>query len=98
MILAGKQEEKKDFGNLNPLAHISEHIWESGRPDSQERWIEDFKPYYDLIGIYRIDNTHAMYRFQKNEALSGELKPKAYMFENVIINHTKQYDIKQADK
>ena len=66
--------------------------WNTTYPDSQDRWVSDFKPHYELVGIYDIEKNKYLYRFERVEALRGELSPYSPRFYNVTIVTTEKKD------
>ena len=65
-------------------------VWVSPYPDSQDRWISDFKPYYEMVGEYELDNGEVLYRFEAVADRHHELDPSSPNFHNVVIRHEKK--------
>lgn len=64
-----------------------ERMWITAYPDSQERWAADFKPWYNLVGAYEVDDNNTLYRFRLDESRKAELSPYSPRFYNVLIPH-----------
>lgn len=78
---------KKDEQDWDPSTYKEERTWFSGYPDSQDRWVADFKPCYDLVAVYEIDERQSLYRFQLDSRYKTELAPWMSKFYNVVIRH-----------
>jgi hypothetical protein len=82
-----KAEEKAV--EWDPSKWKEEQFWASLSPDSQDRWVSDFKPYYSLIGVYEISEGESLYRFILDDARKDELVPSSPKYWNVTIPHEK---------
>ena len=89
MAWAPANEKPKPF---DTALYKDEGHWNSAYPDSQDRWVKDFKPHYDLIGVYEVDKNVSLYRFMRDESLKHELSPYSPRFYNVTIMHINQDD------
>jgi len=78
------EEKSKEY---DASLYKEERMWNSVYADSQERWIADFKPWYDLVGVYDVDEKNTLYRFQLDESRKAELSPYSPRFYNVLIPH-----------
>ena len=83
------EEKPKEF---DASLYKDEGHWNSSYPNSLEQWIKDFKPHYELVGEYVVDESHSLYRFQRDESLKHELSPYSPRFYNVLITCTKKAD------
>jgi hypothetical protein len=75
---------KKEESNV-VVEYKEERCWESGYTASQERWIKDFKPYYDLVDVYDIDDKRVLYRFKLDSIAVSRVDPLSPKFWNIII-------------
>lgn len=81
----GWKEPDKTPKPFDPALYKDEGHCESWYKNSQDRWIKDFAPWYELIGVYEIDKDKYLYRFERLEKLRHELHMYAPRFYNVTI-------------
>jgi hypothetical protein len=76
--MAWKTDDPKELLPDLPLTRASvETNWESGYPNSLERWIKDLSPTYTLDAEYDLGDNKTLYRFK---SLAGH-------FQNVVIGN-----------
>ena len=75
---------------LKPRVAREETNWDSAYADSFDYWHSGLTPYYNLVGVYELDEEHKLYRFQIDESRRAEIVPWSPNFHNVTIHHPKK--------
>lgn len=82
MAWANEKKKVPDASTYREEAH-----WVSEYANSEDRWVADFKPYYDLVGVYDVDSACVLYRFILDDSRKDELGPYPPKFQNVLIKN-----------